>query len=455
MNREKLSFYSGLQRRFRDAIDLETCRERFLAERPEEAGELPETVFDTVAGVLAPLALSYVRFVLEDAQRRKLRRLYFCARDGYLLVKAARVLCRMMKLSIDCRYLYVSRHALWGPLYGLDKSGALDRFCLPGARVDIRRVLARAGIPEELYAPIAAKLNLEPGKYLQEAELQELKSRLAAIPEFDEEASRSAAARLRETIGYFRQEGLLEPEGEAGFVDVGWGGSLQHCFTQILQAAGGTPMRGYYFALFYEIPPEDGEASAFYFSAHSHPIRQLLICVDLLECLFGAPHGMTLGYRRTETDGRYEPLLREFRKQELTLLQHEFFERYLAIFETCGDPRGTDTAAARLAEKLLVSFAVFPSREEAETYGSFQFCDDIAENYFLPLAERFTPAEIRQHGFLRKLLRRLKRGEAATPIRHSYWIHGSIALSGVRNRRLYHYEAVLNELLFRLRKKLH
>lgn len=105
--------------------------------------------------------------------------------------------------------------------------------------------------------------------------------------------------------------------------------------------------------------------------------------------------------------------------------------------------------------KLLVSFAVFPSREEAETYGSFQFCDDIAENYFLPLAERFTPAEIRQHGFLRKLLRRLKRGEAATPIRHSYWIHGSIALSGVRNRRLYHYEAVLNELLFRLRKKLH
>ena len=52
MNREKLSFYSGLQRRFRDAIDLETCRERFLAERPEEAGELPETVFDTVAGVM-------------------------------------------------------------------------------------------------------------------------------------------------------------------------------------------------------------------------------------------------------------------------------------------------------------------------------------------------------------------------------------------------------------------
>ncbi len=59
----------------------------------------------------APILLAYVEWLLESAKQLGLDRLFFVARDGYILKKLADLLIRKRKLSITTYYLYGSRKA--------------------------------------------------------------------------------------------------------------------------------------------------------------------------------------------------------------------------------------------------------------------------------------------------------------------------------------------------------
>ena len=64
--------------------------------------------------VAAPLLVPYVLWLLCDARARGLKRLYFVARDGQVLLAIARRLAPRVGFDGELRYLYGSRRS-WEP----------------------------------------------------------------------------------------------------------------------------------------------------------------------------------------------------------------------------------------------------------------------------------------------------------------------------------------------------
>ena len=69
------------------------------------------------AYVTAPVLFCYVGYVIESAVKLGIQRIYFLARDGYILKSIADVIIKKRELDIDTHYLYVSRYALRNALY--------------------------------------------------------------------------------------------------------------------------------------------------------------------------------------------------------------------------------------------------------------------------------------------------------------------------------------------------
>ena len=72
----------------------------------------PQNEFAT--NFVAPIIVPYVYYVLEDARKREIERLFFIARDGYILYLIAQVFSPLFP-EIGIHYLYASRKSLYFP----------------------------------------------------------------------------------------------------------------------------------------------------------------------------------------------------------------------------------------------------------------------------------------------------------------------------------------------------
>ncbi|MGH9181865.1 MAG: hypothetical protein ACRDY5_09140, partial [Acidimicrobiales bacterium] len=77
------------------------------------ASDIDAAIRDVTAGVIAPTLVAYVLWVLADAARTGVRRLYFVSRDGEVLLRVARRLVDRTgsPAGLELRYLHGSRQA--------------------------------------------------------------------------------------------------------------------------------------------------------------------------------------------------------------------------------------------------------------------------------------------------------------------------------------------------------
>lgn len=109
---------------------------------------------------VAPVLIAYVEWVLREAAQRGIHRLYFLARDGYVLQKIAERFCAAHRLDIQCRYLYCSRMSLRMPDYHLIGEEAFRLLSQPGYHVTLRSLFQRVTLPETLYSRILSEMGL-------------------------------------------------------------------------------------------------------------------------------------------------------------------------------------------------------------------------------------------------------------------------------------------------------
>lgn len=65
-----------------------------------------------VVDIIAPFYSSWTYRIFNDAQSKNIKRLYFCARDGYQQYKIAQVIQERLFPKITCHYLYISRQSI-------------------------------------------------------------------------------------------------------------------------------------------------------------------------------------------------------------------------------------------------------------------------------------------------------------------------------------------------------
>ena len=432
------------------------------------------TVFQSVRNeiflhVWAPVITEFVEWVLGEAMKDGKKRLYFLARDGYMMYLLAKEFAEMRCLDLDIRYLKVSRLAIRRAEYYFLGWEALDTLCACGMDVSFEKIMKRANLTEEEALYIARMTGYEENykTVLNGGQIYRLKSELSRIDPLFAYMQRHSEDHYETTVSYLRQEGLFQDISYA-LVDSGWVGTLQLSLQRVLEHETGRGIRlqGYYFGI-YERPKgtAKGQYKAFYFrERHIHKKISFSNC--LFEAVFSSPEGMTCGYGTSgqkaaklpgqtgADDRKYEAIETENKNPNAEVVKHftELLMQYVSYYGAAGnDADLSDDAAAgneenhkkriRFVECLLKPMMGSPTRLEAEAFGELLFCDDVLELQLQPVAAVWEEEELYKRRFFHRILIRMDLKSGTLP--ESAWAEGSIARLGkqaeknMRQERLY------------------
>lgn len=408
-----------------------------------------ETVYQKYA---APILTSYVWWILREAEKRHIECLYFLARDGLIMQRIAQQLCQQFGLRITCRYLYTSRMALRTPSYHLLSEEEMSEQLLcysyqvtPDSL--LRRVIEDAETRGEILNEIGVPLD-KRDTLLTRIEAADLADQLRRNHAFLNEVQKRSVAAYQPTIAYFKQEGLLDSASIA-IVDSGWNGTMQSGLRLLLDSAGYTgKITGFYFGLFREpAHDESSEYLAWYFAPKGGIVDKVKFSNNLFEWICAAPHGTTLGYE--QQGARVEPVLAPSASlQQEKVIQHQIDVILSAVPEIIGMRRFdsfSESAAKRETRILINRFMYRPTQQTAGVFGATQFCDDICESYYSPLASPQQAVELKQYTVYAQIVRALKRDSQRMSI--IPWPYGAVAFLPLYKQGWYRTNIFLWELM--------
>lgn len=279
-----------------------------------------EHVEDTFAAFAAdfvvPAYLPYFIYVLREARRMGIRKLYFLSRDSYILLKAAQALSKEAE-GLELHYLFVSRRSLLLPyLCGKDEYAYLaasDHHTL--VRIDtIDKRLRHLGTSRE---EMRIKFGIEfPYSKVNNIKEQEDFLQKVFHSDFTPLLQQRAQEQLCLLLDYFRHEGLMDGEPSAA-VDVGWLGTSRLMINHILRRVGARDLHFFYYGVRRDVfPPSAGRYST-YFQAEELSTET----TALLEHYYSAsPYPSTIAYQKRE-NGEVIPVFadnEEFRHTPIT-----------------------------------------------------------------------------------------------------------------------------------------
>ena len=372
-----------------------------------DAGGSP-ILYDLGASLVAPVLLSFTLWILNEAKKKGLKKLYFIARDGQVLLEIARKVQKHIEIDMELRYLYGSRQAwVLACTDGISEE-QLDFLFLKTPYLSLRLLSERTGLNMN---DIRKEFRSNYGKdILPEEELNDQdERRLRAL--FAQEPIRSALVEvIREqnsrVKAYFRQEGLFA-EMPFGIVDLGWKGSMQDALERILGYAHGPDnpeLVGFYFG----VTKTAGERLnknrklGFCFSPDDpHSVLLVEETLYLLETFTAADHGLTLSYDFQGETQKWQPRLKEDKNTDALQwgLQslREGIDSFIESFPPAylNDIGSMDMNLQRkIAASLLRIIVYDPTIEEAAAVGEYRLKRDPNESFFIRLAEPFKFSEV-------------------------------------------------------------
>jgi predicted HAD superfamily hydrolase len=193
---------------------------------------------DFSVDIVAPLYVPFVATILQDAEKRGIQRLYFLARDSYVLYLVARKL-QSLYPNIDLKYLYVSRKSLYLPGCNSFDSKYLINLLAPIHGRSVREIFDRLGVDlsefglKGFYDSI-----ITPDNYPDFVNFLRREDVKASI-------EYSASTCRMEANEYFRASGLYDGLKNA-IVDLRGTRSCHASINQILRANGGDDVFAYY-----------------------------------------------------------------------------------------------------------------------------------------------------------------------------------------------------------------
>ena len=397
-----------------------------------------EDVFNkTSKEILAPALNDFVLWILDKAQHNGIRRLYFLARDGYLMYRCAGIYVERFHLPIECRYLCCSRYSLRLPMYHRDMGAALDYICRGGTEVTLDRILDRSGIKEEEKRITLEQLGMtgQRKKPISYPHLKRIRQKLEECPFFLKVVETNSREKLPSLLGYLEQEGLTE-EVPIALVDSGWTGSMQKEICQALGILGKKGrLTGYYWGL-YELPKgvRREDYHCYYFSPEAGLRKKVYFSNSLFESIFSAPYGMTTGYEKVQ--GQWRPVYAradEERKrflEELEKILLEYTRNQAASMKHIEDSHLIRDRQE--TEKSLSRFMGKPEFQEAQIFGNQPFSDDIFDtgDQTETAAGRMTEEELKANHVWNKVGK--MSGFSSGYVKESPWYEGSAVLYGKR-----------------------
>lgn len=255
------------------------------------------------------LLYGYVHWIQEEAMKRGIKKLFFFARDGYIM-KQAYEAC--MDNGIEVRYLEVSRRSLRGSILWIDCSyEAILKMVVNAKLVDIENVFDGIGLDIKRYADVIKRHGLDIDVVFDRSVIAEDKRLKGLIEEIQADIFENSKNEYELLLKYLEDNAV---SGKFGVVDVGYNGSMQRYMQQVLTRAGiKHDITGFYLAVaeFYSKNVLSGvqlnlNGYLFDFMHDKNAIDTRSSFVGLFETLFLEQGGSIKRYRYEEGKVRAE-----------------------------------------------------------------------------------------------------------------------------------------------------
>ena len=382
------SAFAGASRLARLGVDLPEAPHVNAGLAAADLHPRLRAIRDVAAGVAAPSLTAFVLWVLRRAERLGLRRLYFLARDGEVMLEIARRLAPQLGLDgIELHYLYGNRKswALTG-LFDTIRYGDLDWAWDGSPTVTVRSFLHKVGLkPDPIRKPLLAAGFDEaawdtPLTDDQRITLWHLLHQEAAAVD----ALLAEASRRRELlVEYLEGEGVLRDDRWA-MVDLGWKGSMQAALKRVLDRLDKPEPIGFYFGLGFSTGDgtrlDLGHAEGYFYDEHRGVGRLATERLDLAlltEMFCVANHGTCRDYRRDADTGRVEPVLKS-PEEDARDLEAWGFDTMRATVVRFVESLWLDEELVRveadlvpMVDDLMIEFRERITPAEAEAWGRF------------------------------------------------------------------------------------
>lgn len=258
----------------------------------------PAAIGCSVAG---PILFPYVQWILETSRCRGINRLYFIARDGFLLKKIADILIEKCNLAISTYYIYGSRKVWRMPSYDGEKGNLrnLLSWSYP------QRITSFHKLAEVLRISYEELMDFLPDECRKEAGEISYPALCACIMTLEENPAfrcflYQAQQQDKKLVQqYLRQELELSDDNFA-FVDLGGGGLTQGCLAEIMKDFYAKPVQTFFF----KMDRVNLMSNCIYYNFLPSKLKNDLV----IEMISRASHGQTDGY--VEVEGKVVPVLK-------------------------------------------------------------------------------------------------------------------------------------------------
>lgn len=407
---------------------------------------------------VGPVMFEYTHWILHKAQQKGFKKIYFLARDGYLLQKIAEAICKASNLAIECRYFYCSRNSLRMPSYHMIGDEAMELLTLYGYHITPDSILSRAWLSDTEKERILDEMKIDKEHrfcHMDKSEYDDFKAKLYSCNTFRKLVKEMSEKEYDSAIRYIRQEGMLDDD-KVVIADSGWTGSMQRSLRQLLDSCGYKgKLYGFYFGM-YTLPKsnDDGEYLTFYFDANSGIKHKTSFNNNLFECMLSAPHPMTVRYQIEE--GKSIPVFAKSANAEMLEMVRAQITGALKYTETRLSSNFefgnySYNVSVKKCYKIIRKKMVYPSSGEAEMYSRFAFCDDVTEGYHRSLADSEQKVLLKNYMMVPRLINKLFKKKCSTePL---FWPYGIISFCPALVRPWYRMNVMTWEWLKAILKK--
>lgn len=432
LSQNQLNRYESLMAAFRENQQLLPNRlagaARLTRLNAQPVSHDQQGMVDSVTGVVAPVLVTFVLWVLEQSRQRGIKRLFFLSRDGQVMLAIAEALLRSQPHPMSLHYLCGNRK-----LWHLARTQSIDACFLnylleaPDG-LTLQRVARRAAVDvAELQTRLSGTMATRaPEAMLSATDCADLRQQLTQPPLADWLLEHCNSLRAR-TLRYFVDTGLTQPQ-PAAVIDVGWTGKTLRCLHDLLEHQGGSEhLTTFYFGNLKRPPEAHGcRADSFLFDSnigpnYLPPKLPEVVYTRFIENFCVSNQGRLLDYAE-QSDGTIAPEFADGGNPAaeawgLTDMR-ELIRDYCQILTETELPEEPVEGLRPMVDALLCEFYQRPSEAIARTWASFPVETDAASTYADAWARPYT---------LRDILHVLRRGYLDAPSIH--WQEASEAIT--------------------------
>ncbi len=362
-----------------------------------------------------PVLYSYAEWIVDQSIKKKVKRLYFIARDGYLIKRLVDIILAEKRVPIKTDYIYGSRKA-WRMASLSRNNYNLYQLILWSHIDEIESLKELASV---IHIPLQELYDYLPGTYTQNKDDDSISSQeLEYIARKLSEDNDFKCFHLKK-LNHERklaQEYLFQKldfqDDDFAFVDVSGSGLTQGCLLELLKDKYSKPIRTFFFRI--------DRVNLIKGSITDTFMPSFLDNRLIVEMMCRAPHGQTSGYLKEGEE--IKPVLEEIETK--ALIAHGFYEYEKGLLDFC---RAVSEVSSREHKNIgsirnILSYlryiAQTPSDEILEYFSSMPNNQSGRENKVVEYAPKLTEEDI-ENIFLKRMNEPLAHFYTGTDLEYS------------------------------------